>query len=223
MIEARGLVKTHRDGARESRVLDGLDLSVEAGELVVLSGRSGAGKTTLLSILGGLDPRYQGRVQICGVDLAGLGERTRSRFRAKNLGFVFQGHNLLPRLTALENVRLPSLFAEGVGPSYGRDVAALAEVDLGNLAGARAQRLSGGESQRVAIARALYLEPKLLLCDEPTGNLDAETASSIAQLFFRLKRERQLTVFVASHDPELWKGADRSLRLENGRLLREAA
>ncbi|MHB8417113.1 MAG: ABC transporter ATP-binding protein [Myxococcales bacterium] len=218
MIRVLGLVKTHRDGARETRVLDGIDLAVAEGELVVLTGRSGAGKTTLLAILGGLDSRYQGSVRVGGVDLASVGERGRSQFRASRLGFVFQAHNLLPRLSAVENVRLPALFSRLPAPPAARAQAALAAVGLEALASAPSEHLSGGESQRVAIARALFLEPRLLLCDEPTGNLDEETAATIAALFFRLRSERRLTVLIASHDPGLWAGADRTLRLEGGRL-----
>ncbi len=218
MIDVQRLVKTHRDGGRETRVLDGVDLSIARGELVALTGRSGAGKTTLLAILGGLDPRYEGGVRIDGMDLAALGERGRSRFRAAHVGFVFQAHNLLPRLTALENVRLPGLFTRAPQPPPARARAALAEVGLEALASAPVEHLSGGESQRVAIARALFLEPHLLLCDEPTGSLDEETAASIAALFLRLRRERQITVVVASHDPELWSGATQCLHLERGKV-----
>ncbi|HUB05385.1 MAG TPA: ABC transporter ATP-binding protein [Myxococcales bacterium] len=217
MIDVHGLVKTHRDGPKVTRVLDGLELSVREGELAVVSGRSGAGKTTLLAILGGLDPRYQGSVRVNGVDLAGLGERERSRFRAGGVGFVFQSYNLLPRLTALENVRLPALFSDAP-ERPGRALALLEEMGVAALASARSERLSGGESQRVAIARALLLEPRLLLCDEPTGSLDQETAAAVVGLFLRLRRERGLTILVASHDPDLWEAADRQLRLEGGRL-----
>jgi ABC-type lipoprotein export system ATPase subunit len=218
VIEVGGLRKLFRDGDTETRILDGLDLSVGDGELVVVTGRSGSGKSTLLSILGALDSRYEGTVRIGGVALESLGERERSRLRAMRVGFVFQGHNLLPRMTALQNVLLPSVFAAGPPPPEARALEALEQVGLAGLARARADRLSGGESQRVAIARALLLRPPLLLCDEPTGSLDEETAADISRLFVTLQRERKLTLVVASHDPGLWTGASRILKLAAGSL-----
>jgi ABC-type lipoprotein export system ATPase subunit len=218
MIEVKGLRKSFRDGEAETRILDELDLVVGEGELLVLTGRSGSGKSTLLSILGALDTRYEGTVRIGGVELRPLGERARSRLRATQLGFVFQGNNLLPRMTALQNVLLPAVFAPGAPPPQSRALEALEQVGLAGLAQARAERLSGGEGQRVAIARALLLRPPLLLCDEPTGSLDEETAAEVARLFVTLQRERRLTVVVASHDPGLWTGATRTLRLVAGKL-----
>ncbi len=217
VLEAVGIGKLHADGGRRVRALDGASLSVAPGELVVIAGRSGAGKSTLLSILGGLDARYEGEVRVEGVRLSDLDERGRARLRARSLGFVFQGRQLFPRRTVLENVMLPGLFAPGAGEARAREL--LERVGLGPLAGARAGGLSGGESQRVAIARALFLGPRLLLCDEPTGNLDEESAVEIAALFRRLAREGSLAVVVASHDPELWEGASRRLTLVDGRLV----
>jgi ABC-type lipoprotein export system ATPase subunit len=157
-------------------------------------------------------------VRIGGIDLQSLGERARSSYRATRLGFVFQGHNLLPRMTALQNVLLPAVFAPGPPPPERTALEALSLVGLAGLAQARVDRLSGGESQRVAIARALLLKPPLLLCDEPTGSLDEETAVEVAGLFGALQRERKLTVLVASHDPGLWTSATRTLRLASGKL-----
>jgi ABC-type lipoprotein export system ATPase subunit len=218
MIDVRGLRKSFRDGDREARIFDGLDLAVGEGELVVVTGRSGAGKSTLLSILGALDDRYEGTVRIGGEELRPLGERARSRLRATRLGFVFQAHNLLPRMTALENVLLPAMFCPGPRPPPARALDLLEQVGLAAVARSRASLLSGGESQRVAIARALLLAPPLLLCDEPTGNLDEETAVDVARLFMTLQRERKLTLLIASHDPGLWSSAIRVLKLASGQL-----
>ncbi len=217
-IEVRGLRKSFQHGGVSTRILDQLELVVGHGELVVVTGRSGSGKSTLLSILGALDTVYEGTVRIEGADLRALGERARAQLRATQLGFVFQGHNLLPRMTALQNVLLPAVFAPGPPPPESRALEALEQVGLTGVAHARASVLSGGESQRVAIARALLLGPRLLLCDEPTGSLDEETAAQVARLFVSLQRERKLTLLVASHDPGLWSGANRILRLVAGKL-----
>lgn len=218
LLEARGLSKSHRDGAAEAWILRGVELSLAAGELVALFGRSGSGKTTLLSILGGLDRDCGGSVAIEGVELGALSERERSRLRASTVGFIFQDHNLLPRMTALENVLLPSIFRPPRADSRRKALDALERVGLAPLAHARSERLSGGESQRVAIARALFCEPRILLCDEPTGSLDEESARGIALLFQALRRDRLMAVLVASHDRVLWAGADRSLSLSGGQL-----
>ena len=221
MIRLRGVVKRYRDGADTLVVLDGLDLDVAPGELVALQGASGSGKSTLLHIVGALDADFDGEAHVAGQDLRALSVAERARFRNSTVGFVFQSFNLLPGLSALENVCLPAWFAGG--PAPGRSAlaaagrAALARVGLAGRARQRPARLSGGERQRVAVARALFANPRLLLADEPTGNLDAVTGAEIIALFRGLAAEG-LTVLVATHEERVTAAADRALFLEGGRV-----
>jgi putative ABC transport system ATP-binding protein len=195
------------------RVLDGVDLDVAQGELVAVMGRSGSGKSTLLHILGGLDSTYTGEVTVAGVSLRGLDDRALSRFRNTTVGFVFQSFHLVPGLNALDNVALPAFFGEGGGDAR----SALERVGLGAKATRQPSQLSGGERQRVAIARALFCRPKVLFCDEPTGNLDAATGAEIIALFKSLNAEG-LTVLAVTHEERVSAAAGRVLRLEGGRL-----
>jgi putative ABC transport system ATP-binding protein len=200
-------------------VLRGISLTVASGELLSLVGRSGSGKSTLLHIIGGLDRRYGGRATVLGHDLFALDDRALARFRNREVGFIFQAFNLLDHLTALENVKLPSYFDHG--PSVGDDErarAALGRVGIGDKAEARPSELSGGQKQRVAIARALFHQPKLLLCDEPTGNLDSETGQQIIELFRTLNSDG-LTLVIVTHEERVSSVASRVLRLEDGRLV----
>jgi putative ABC transport system ATP-binding protein len=214
VISARGLVRTFSDGEGGTlRVLDGADLEVKPGELVAVMGRSGSGKSTLLHILGGLDSDYAGDVTVAGVSLRGLGDRALSRFRNSTVGFVFQSFHLVPGLNALENVALPSFF----GADGGDASAALERVGLGAKASRQPTQLSGGERQRVAIARALFSRPKVLFCDEPTGNLDAATGAEIISLFRSLNADG-LTVLAVTHEERVSSAAGRVLRLDGGRL-----
>jgi putative ABC transport system ATP-binding protein len=221
VIHLRRVVKRFRDGADALVVLDGLDLDVAPGELVALQGASGSGKSTLLHIAGALDADFDGEARVAGQDLRALSSAERARFRNSTVGFVFQSFNLLPGLSALENVCLPAWFAGGPAPgrralaAAGR--AALARVGLADKARPRPARLSGGERQRVAVARALFANPRLLLADEPTGNLDAVTGAEIIALFRGLAAEG-LTVLVATHEERVTAAADRALFLEGGRL-----
>ena len=225
MISARGLRKSYRDGdGAELKILDGLDLDVEKGEFVAIVGPSGCGKSTLLHVLGGLDVHYQGDVSIGGLALTGLGDRALARFRNSQVGFVFQSFHLVPNLPALENVLLPSFFgAQGAGSvaaSRQRAEAVLERVGLSSKQDRLPARLSGGERQRVAIARALYSSPRVLFCDEPTGNLDAVTGGEIISLFRTLNQDG-LTVLVVTHEERMSKAAQRVLRLQEGKLVRE--
>lgn len=195
-------------------MLDSADLEVASGELVAVMGRSGSGKSTLLHILGGLDSQYQGDVTVAGVSLRGLNDAALSRFRNGTVGFVFQSFHLVPGLNALENVALPSFF----GASGGDARAALERVGLSHKASRQPSQLSGGERQRVAIARALYARPKVLFCDEPTGNLDAATGAEIIALFESLNAEG-LTVLAVTHEERVSRAAKRVLRLESGKLV----
>jgi putative ABC transport system ATP-binding protein len=201
-------------------VLDGASLEVAAGELVAVIGRSGSGKSTLLHLIGGLDRRYEGRVEVCGRDLATLDDAALSRMRNREVGFVFQSFNLLDHLSVTENVALPAWLGPAVPDraEVARRVGeVLAEVGMAGFAERRPGELSGGQKQRVAIARALYGRPQLLLCDEPTGNLDAETGEEIIRLFARLG-EGGLTLVVVTHEERVSRVAGRVLRVEHGRL-----
>jgi putative ABC transport system ATP-binding protein len=219
VIDARGITKSYRDGDAEVRVLDGVDLEVAAGELVAVVGPSGSGKSTLLHLLGGLDVHYQGEISVDGVRLTGLPDQVLSRLRGEKLGFVFQSFHLVPSLSALENVLLPSFFT-GLDPDGARRRAqeVLARVGLEAKQGRSPAQLSGGERQRVAIARALFGNPRVLLCDEPTGNLDARTGGEIIQLFQALNRDG-LTVLVVTHEDRMSGAAKRVLRLREGKLV----
>ena len=214
MISARGLTRAFSDGEGGSlRVLDGVDLDVKSGELVAVMGRSGSGKSTLLHILGGLDSAYAGDVTVAGTKLQGLDDRGLARFRNSTVGFVFQSFHLVPGLNALDNVALPSFFGAEGGDARG----ALERVGLGAKAGRQPSQLSGGERQRVAIARALYTKPKVLFCDEPTGNLDAATGGEIIELFKSLNAEG-LTILAVTHEERVSTAAGRVLKLEGGKL-----
>jgi putative ABC transport system ATP-binding protein len=219
VIAARGLSKDYPDGAAARiPVLRDLDLSVEAGEFVAVVGRSGSGKSTLLHVLGGLDADFSGQVTVAGERLDGRGEVARARFRNQRVGFVFQSFHLVAGLTALENVALPAAFAPAAVPDAAdRARAALARVGLTGKEGRRPAQLSGGERQRVAIARALFFRPPVLLCDEPTGNLDAETAAAVVAHFGELHRAG-LTLVVVTHEERLRRAAGRVLVLAEGRL-----
>jgi putative ABC transport system ATP-binding protein len=203
-------------------VLRGVTLTVEEGELVSLIGRSGSGKSTLLHVLGGLDRRYTGSVEVLGRELASLDDRGLARFRNREVGFVFQAFNLLDHLTVRENVALPSYFADGamagVAESRARADEALERVGVRDKADARPGELSGGQKQRVAIARALYARPRLLLADEPTGNLDSETGAQIIELFRALNRDR-ITIVIVTHEERVSQAAARVLRVDDGRIV----
>ncbi len=221
MIRLSGVEKSFRDGEREVPVLRGVDLSVAAGELVAIVGASGSGKSTLLHVAGGLDRDYRGTVTVGDTPLAGLSARALARLRNATLGFVFQSFNLLPGLTALENVMLPGMLREANGEPPGavrtRAAEALVRVGLADRAAAPPARLSGGERQRVAIARALFARPKVLLADEPTGNLDAASGAAVIAAFEGLARDG-LAVVIATHEERVSRVARRILHLEGGRL-----
>jgi len=210
-------------------VLRGLDLDVAEGEVVAVVGRSGAGKTTLLNVIGGLDAGYRGSVEVAGRRLAELDDRELSAFRNRSVGFVFQAYNLLDHLTVAENVLLPSLFtrdrigAGGRSDLQQRAAVALAAVGLADRRDDRPSVLSGGERQRVAIARALLQRAPVLLCDEPTGNLDEATGVDVAELLQEVRRARGVTVVVTTHDRAICRLADRVLELRDGQLVAAGA
>ncbi len=200
------------------RLFDGLDLQVAAGESVAILGASGCGKSTLLGLLAGLDVPTEGAVWVGDVNLSDLDEDARAAVRGKTLGFVFQAFHLLSGLTALENVMLP-LELTGGKQARNRALKALDQVGLGPRVDHYPRQLSGGEQQRVAIARAFVVEPRLLLADEPTGNLDRETGERIQDLLFQLNAQHGTTLIVVTHDVELAKRCGRTLKLEQGRLI----
>jgi lipoprotein-releasing system ATP-binding protein len=218
-VEARGLKKTYRDGARRVDVLTGIDLRVEPGEFVSVVGPSGSGKSTLLHLLGALDQPDEGAVEIGGTSLAALDPRELASFRNRTIGFVFQFQELLPDFDAEENVMMPGRIA-GLEVSAlrrrARDL--LAEVGLEERMDHYPNELSGGERQRVALCRALLLEPPLLLADEPTGNLDPKSGDQIFNLMLELQARHGTTAMVVTHNPELARRCGRLLRLESGTL-----
>ena len=220
VIVAEGLTKRYRSGPREVTVLDGVDLRVEANEFVAVVGPSGSGKTTLLGLLAGLDRPTSGTVRLDGVDLGTLDEDGRARLRAEKVGFVFQTFQLLPTLTALENVLVPLELA-GAADDRAREraVSLLERVGLGDRLHHYPAQLSGGEQQRVAIARAFANEPRILFADEPTGNLDAETGATIVELLFELNRALTTTVVLVTHDMALASRAGRVIRIAGGRIV----
>jgi putative ABC transport system ATP-binding protein len=216
ILIAEHLVKTYDRG--RVRALDGLDLTVQDGEFLSVVGPSGSGKSTLLHMLGALDRPDSGRIMLEGRDLAQ--QKRLDRVRARSIGFVFQLHNLLPALTARENVEVP-LRALGVGRSERRRRAAalLETVGLGDRLGHRPGELSGGERQRVAVARAVVNEPRLVLADETTGDLDREAGLRIMELLAELRRARGLTVVLVTHNPDLAAAAPRAVRVLDGRIV----
>ena len=222
-LEASGIVREYRSGAGVVHALAGVDLRVEAGELIAIRGRSGSGKTTLLNVLGGLDRPTSGSVVVEGRDLARLSTAELIDLRRRTIGFVFQGFGLLPILSAAENVEIPLRLASvASGVRQERVQEMLDVVGLGGRAGHRPAELSGGEQQRVAIARALANRPRILLADEPTGQLDSETGHVIMQLIRRVVRTEGVTAIVATHDPAMLDVADRVVELHDGRLTRPA-
>ena len=219
MLLLKNLSRGFREGAREHRVLDNVCATIADGEAVAIIGRSGSGKSTLLNVVSGIDRATSGTVELDGRDVSGLPEPERTRFRRQHIGFIYQFFNLVPTLTAEENVRLV-LELNGVRGAQAkrRSAAMLAEVGLGDRLHSAIDALSGGEQQRVAIARALVHEPKLLLADEPTGNLDEETARQVFPLVTSLVRQRGATLLLVTHDRALAASADRVLEMRDGRL-----
>ena len=219
VVRTVDLTRRYKMGETYVEALRGLNLTLSRGELVALVGPSGSGKSTALHLIGGLDRPTSGQVWIDGTELSASDEETLTRHRRQHVGFVFQTFNLLPRLTAEENVALPLMFG-GIpeGERNRRARALLERVGLGPRMVHRPTQLSGGEQQRVAIARALVGQPALLLADEPTGNLDSVTGQDIMKLLRELNREGDLTLLVVSHDPEVAAFADRIIRLRDGQV-----
>jgi putative ABC transport system ATP-binding protein len=228
IIMARGLSQTYRSAGRTLDVLAGIDLDIAAEEFVAIVGPSGSGKTTLLGLLAGLDRPSAGTVHVDGRDLGALTEDERARFRAANVGFVFQTFQLIPTLTALENVLVPMELARtrangGARDDAGRAGDLLGRVGLGDRLDHYPAQLSGGEQQRVALARAFANRPRILFADEPTGNLDAATGRAVIEIMVRLNAEERTTLVLVTHDPELAARAHRTVRLAGGRIVADTA
>ena len=217
IVEALGVHKVYHTGTVSVPALRGVDLSVWRGEMVAIMGPSGSGKTTLLNCLSGLDTADQGQIDIEGVSLPGMSDRERTAYRARRMGFVFQFYNLLPVLSAVENVELP-LLVSGVrlGEARKRALESLAQVGLAERASHRPAELSGGERQRTTIARALVNRPALVWADEPTGDLDSETATEIMDVLVDLNREQQLTFILVTHDRAVGARCARIVRMRDG-------
>jgi putative ABC transport system ATP-binding protein len=219
MIELRGVSKTVPSGAGSLTILHSLDLTIDAGRVVAITGPSGSGKSTLLGLLAGLDAPSSGSVILDGVDITALDEDSLARLRGTRIGFVFQFFHLLPSLTALENVLVPMEIA-GAPQAAARAKILLDEVGLTDRGHHYPSQLSGGEQQRVAIARALANNPPILLADEPTGNLDSATGHSVIELLLAVNRTRKTTLVLVTHDPELAAVADVAIALRDGRVVR---
>ena len=220
IVRSEGVVRTYATGAEQVTALRGVDFAVARGEMVAVMGPSGCGKTTLLNCLSGLDQVDAGRVWIEGTDLATLEDRQRTDYRARRMGFIFQVYNLLPVLSAVENVELPLLVA-GVRPNRARATAqqALETVGIGNWAKHRPAELSGGQRQRVTIARSLVNNPAIVWADEPTGALDSTTAAEIMGLMRSLNTTAGLTLVIVTHDPGVGAQCDRIVRMHDGEIV----
>jgi putative ABC transport system ATP-binding protein len=218
-VRIRDVRKAYRRDSQEIPVLDGISLDIAEGDFVALMGPSGSGKTTLLNLIAGIDRPTSGEVVVAGTDIAKLGGAPLSKWRARNIGLIFQLYNLIPVLTALQNVELPLLLVKMSGKERRqRATTALQLVGLGDRLSHFPRQLSGGQEQRVAIARAVVSDPTVLLADEPTGDLDRKSAEEILELLERLNREYQKTIVMVTHDPHAAERAKRVLHLDKGVL-----
>ena len=224
IVDLKEVEKSFVKGREVVDVLLGIDLNIDQGDFVALMGPSGSGKTTLLNIIGGIDSASGGEVRVADQDLGNLASRDLARWRAANIGFIFQFYNLLPVLSARRNVELPLLLTKLSGSQRRQNAeTALAVVGLADRAKHKPSELSGGQQQRVAIARAIVADPPILVCDEPTGDLDRDTANEILELLEILNRDHGKTIVMVTHDPKAAEHAKHTLRLDKGQLVREAA
>ncbi|NGX16313.1 ABC transporter ATP-binding protein [Wenzhouxiangella sp. XN24] len=224
LIEIRGLTKVYTRGKQKVEALHAVDLDIERGDFVALMGPSGSGKTTLLNLIGGLDSPTSGTINVDGQSLERMSSGALARWRAAHVGFVFQFYNLLPVLSAQRNVELPLLLTRLSAAQRRKNAGvALQLVGLADRAQHKPRELSGGQEQRVAIARAIVSDPSLLVCDEPTGDLDRETADEILELLQMLNREHGKTIVMVTHDPKAAEHARRLVRLDKGSLVPDEA
>ena len=224
IVELQQVSRHFTKGRQTVEVLNGIDLNIEEGDFLALMGPSGSGKTTLLNLIGGLDQPTAGSIEVAGQPLVGLSSRKLAQWRSRNIGFIFQFYNLLPILSARRNVELPLLLTRLGGRQRRRNAdVALTIVGLADRASHKPGELSGGQQQRVAIARAIVADPRILVCDEPTGDLDRETADEILDLLELLNREHGKTIIMVTHDPKAASHARHTLYLDKGNLVREAA
>ena len=220
LIKVRGLNKTYRRGGEQIQVLQGLNLDVDKGDFVAFMGPSGSGKSTLLNLLGGLDVPSAGSITVDGDEISHMSSSKLTHWRARHVGFIFQMYNLIPVLTALQNVELPLMLTKLSKAERRKHIeTALGVVGLADRMNHYPRQLSGGQEQRVAIARAIVSDPTFLLCDEPTGDLDRKSADEIMELIHRLVKEHGKTVLMVTHDPLVAKQADTTLHLEKGVLV----
>ncbi|SEL50676.1 putative ABC transport system ATP-binding protein [Pseudoxanthomonas sp. GM95] len=224
LVSIRNLSKTYQRGPEKVQVLHGLDLDIAAGDFVALMGPSGSGKTTLLNLIGGLDSASDGQIQIAGQHLESMSAGQLAQWRSDHVGFVFQFYNLMPMLTAQKNVELPLLLTHLSGAQRKRNAEiALTLVGLADRKSHKPNELSGGQQQRVAIARAIVSDPTLLICDEPTGDLDRNSAEEILGLLQMLNREHGKTIVMVTHDPKAAEYASHTLHLDKGVLVEQPA
>ena len=220
MIEMSNITKSYEMGTQVVHALRGIDLFIEEGEFVAIMGPSGSGKSTLMNIIGCLDVPNEGSYLLNGIDVSYMSPDERSRIRNKQIGFVFQQFNLLPRTTALKQVALPLMYGGvGRGERLARAKEALVEVGLGDRIDHKPDELSGGQQQRVAIARALVTKPSIILADEPTGNLDSESGAEIMAIFSKMNEDKDNTIIVITHDPEIAELAQRSIWIRDGLIV----
>ena len=222
MIKLENIIREYRMGEDIVRAVSGISLEITEGEFVALVGPSGSGKSTTMHIIGGLDTPTSGRVIVDGHDLSRAGDRELSRYRNEKIGFVFQAFNLHPTYTATENVALPLIFS-GIGYSRRMKIAAeaLETVGLSDRASHRPNQLSGGERQRVSIARALVTQPKIILADEPTGNLDSKNGQLVMELLSRLNKEKGITLIIVTHNMEIAAVAGRIIKMRDGKIVED--
>jgi putative ABC transport system ATP-binding protein len=219
VVRLRDVTKSYGAGTAKTQVLRGVSLDVEAGELVALVGQSGSGKSTLLNIIGGLDQPDAGEVEVLGIDTLKAGDSRRAKLRNHSIGFIFQAFNLMDYLTCLGNVTIPAAFARDAKDVEARGREALRRVGLSDFAHRRPGELSGGQKQRVAIARALFNAPTLLLCDEPTGNLDSETGKEVIDFFRELNAKDGVTLLIVTHERRVSSVAQRVIAMRDGSIV----
>jgi ABC-type lipoprotein export system ATPase subunit len=219
VVRLRDVTKSYGVGSGRTQVLRGVSFDVEEGELIALVGQSGSGKSTLLNVIGGLDQPDSGEVEVLGVDTLAAGDGKRARLRNESIGFVFQAFNLMDHLSCLGNVIIPASFAHDATNVQQRGLEALRRVGLSDCAHRRPGELSGGQKQRVAIARALFGQPKLLLCDEPTGNLDSETGKEVIDFFRELNAKDGVTLVIVTHERRVSSVAKRVIMMRDGMLV----